>query len=254
VFARCQALEYWKIILGMVQQVISTYWPNTRELVGDPRVRDFMLQSINEIQATSGFITSSRMADTEEGASWDELTEASRCCAGGGGDCARGRERFTGHAGARASRCGRARPSLGFFNPERNPPRTPPRPRSSSSPAAIPLQPLTTSHLPPPLTPSLPAHTPIRQEEKVILVTHSIAFFIYLVTAGHEQVGRVQAYAQDPTFASFSWSTKVRAPPPNASRATIATTQHRLHGGAGYTAGFGPVSRKRCSASWASGT
>jgi len=43
-----------------------------------------------------------------------------------------------------------------------------------------------------------------------------------LVTAGHEQVGRVQAYAQDPTFTSFSWSAKVRALPLHASRATTA--------------------------------
>jgi hypothetical protein len=56
----------------------------------------------------------------------------------------------------------------------------------------------------------------------VILVTHSISFFIFSVTAGHEQAGRVQAYAQDPTFASFSWSAKVRAQPPNPSRATTA--------------------------------
>jgi len=117
-----QALEYWTIVLDMVQRIIRTYWPNPRELVDDPDVRDFMLQNINDIQATSGFVTGSRMADTEHGASWDELTE----------------------------------------------------------------------------------------EEKVLLVTLSISCFIYLVTAGHEQVGRVQAYAQDPTFASFSWSAKVR--------------------------------------------
>lgn len=62
----------------MVQRTIRTYWPKPCELVDDPDVRDFMLQSINGIQATSGFVTGSPMADTEHGASWDELTEVRR--------------------------------------------------------------------------------------------------------------------------------------------------------------------------------
>jgi hypothetical protein len=76
-FAGCQALEYWDIVLHMVEKVIFIYWPNRRNLVGDPHVRYFMLQSINEMQATSGFVTGSHTADIEEGASWDELAEAS---------------------------------------------------------------------------------------------------------------------------------------------------------------------------------
>jgi len=51
----------------------------------------------------------------------------------------------------------------------------------------------------------------LTEEERWTLVTNAIATFINLVTAGHEQVGQVQVYAQDPTFAAFSWSTKVCA-------------------------------------------
>lgn len=107
-----------------------------------------------------------------------------------------------------------ARPTVRHSSP------TPPWPHPSVAQRTTPSPPPPTT-IPPPLTPPHPP-TLIRQEEKVLLVTHSISCFIYLVTAGHEQVGRVQAYAQDPTFASFSWSAKVRAPPLHASRATTA--------------------------------
>jgi hypothetical protein len=94
----------------MVQGVVRTYWPNPRELVDDPDVRDWFLQSINGIQATSGFITGSPMADTEHGASWDELTEARRLAPSQGKRAHRPCQSPRTVCGARASSAGRGRP------------------------------------------------------------------------------------------------------------------------------------------------
>jgi len=42
-------------------------------------------------------------------------------------------------------------------------------------------------------------------EERYRGVVDLITFFIYLVTAGHEHVGSIEAYVQDPTFCAFKW-------------------------------------------------
>lgn len=46
--------------------------------------------------------------------------------------------------------------------------------------------------------------------EKYTMVIDAITRFIDVVTTGHEQVGKVQAYAQDASFASFSWAASLR--------------------------------------------
>ena len=46
--------------------------------------------------------------------------------------------------------------------------------------------------------------------QKYTMVVNAITRFIDVVTTGHEQVGKVQAYAQDASFASFSWAASLR--------------------------------------------
>jgi len=43
------------------------------------------------------------------------------------------------------------------------------------------------------------------KDEYYMNIVDSITFFIYIVTAGHEHVGSVECYVQDPTFCAFKW-------------------------------------------------
>eukprot|EP00928_Gymnodinium_smaydae_P029196 TRINITY_DN22059_c0_g1_i1.p2 TRINITY_DN22059_c0_g1~~TRINITY_DN22059_c0_g1_i1.p2 ORF type:complete len:328 (-),score=37.34 TRINITY_DN22059_c0_g1_i1:99-1082(-) len=49
-----------------------------------------------------------------------------------------------------------------------------------------------------------------RNDQKREIITNILTRFCDLVTAGHEQVGQVQAYAQDASFCSFSWPKSLR--------------------------------------------
>lgn len=115
-----QALEYWDLLLAFVTRSLKIYWPDMRVLAADPDVRDFMLQVIGSMQATSGLMTGQC---GDRAAWWDSFDD----------------------------------------------------------------------------------------DEKEFLIVHAIAQFANIVTAGHEQTGKVQAYAQDASFTAFSWSAKLRA-------------------------------------------